>query len=72
MTECPICGRDSSSKRYCEYHETAYLNLQSGFEEWHLRSTITWEDYLDRISHLEGTGQWIIEIIEHIRSKDDS
>ncbi|TFG33882.1 hypothetical protein EU527_06135 [Candidatus Thorarchaeota archaeon] len=71
MIECLICGRNLSSTKFCEYHETAYLNLKSAFNDWKSKAGITWAEYLDKVIHLEGTGQWIIEVIEYIKTEDD-
>jgi hypothetical protein len=33
---------------------------------------LTWEEYIDSVRRLENTGQWIKEVIDDIRSQDDS
>ena len=72
MNECHICGRNLSGERFCEYHETAYANLQSAFEKWKTAVELTWSEYLDQVKQLETTGLWIVEVIDYIKSQDDS
>jgi hypothetical protein len=72
MIECKICGRECVENNLCEYHDTALGNLQKGFERWREAiDGLTWEEYIDRIQNLDGTGRWIREVIESIRSQDD-
>ena len=73
MRECRICGRNSSEEDLCGYHSTAYTSLKSAFEKWAAAiEGLTWEKYIDSVRELENTGQWIREIIDDIRSQDDS
>ena len=72
MSECPICGRNLRGERFCEYHEMAFANIQSAFERWKSSAGVTWDEYLDQVLQLENTGRWIIEVIEYIRTQDDS
>ncbi len=72
MSECHICGRDLSSERFCQYHETAYTNLHSAFEGWKTSAGVTWEKYLEQVGKLETTGRWVIEVIEYLMSQGDS
>jgi hypothetical protein len=72
MTQCRICGRNLSSERFCGYHETAYQNVRESFNEWESRAGATWTEYLDRVSQLEETGAWVIEVIEYLMREDDS
>jgi hypothetical protein len=72
MNECRICGRDGVEIDLCEYHQMALNNLKTGFERWREAiGELTWEDYIERIYNLEATGQWIREIVEDIKSRDD-
>ena len=73
MKECRICGRSSAEEDLCEYHSTAYTILRSAFEKWAATMEgLTWEEYIDSVRRLENTGQWIKEVIDDIRSQDDS
>ncbi len=73
MKECRICGRNSTEEDLCEYHSAAYAGLKSVFEKWAaVVEGLTWEKYVDSVRELENTGQWVREIIDDIRSQDDS
>lgn len=69
MTDCPICGRDLL-ERFCSYHQTAFDNLKEMYVKWETAASLSWEDYLDKISRLEDTGRWIREVIEFITQQD--
>jgi hypothetical protein len=71
MTNCGICGRETSDDELCRYHHEASNNLRAAYEGWKKATGINWEDYLDRISQIEETGRWVIDVIEHITSQDD-
>ena len=71
MNECKICGRDSVNKDYCDYHQAAYSNLKSAFENWtEAIEKLTWEEYINMVYNLENTGQWVKEMIEDIMLQD--
>jgi hypothetical protein len=71
MTNCGICGRDISEDELCRYHHKASNNLKVAYEGWKKATGINWEDYLVRISHIEETGRWVIDVIEYIMTQDD-
>ncbi|MFQ5832755.1 MAG: hypothetical protein ACE5H4_08640 [Candidatus Thorarchaeota archaeon] len=73
MSECPVCGRQSDSENaLCQYHNLAMENLQKEFEVWKRALDIDWESYLDYVYALESLGTWVRDVIDHIRSVDDS
>ncbi len=71
MTNCGICGRDTSEDELCRYHHEASNNLSAAYEGWKEATGINWEDYLVRISQIEETGRWVLDVIEYIMSQDD-
>ena len=65
MSTCPICGRDTKDE-FCVYHQTAFDSLKETYNEWEKAAGLSWEQYLERVSELDGTGRWVQEIIEFI------
>jgi hypothetical protein len=74
MVECPVCNRPSfESGEYCKYHEDAHVKLQEMFESWReAHGDIEWEKYLELVLEADGTGNWILEVINHIKIEDSS
>lgn len=72
MSECIICGRSLKGDKFCEYHEAANDSLISAFDKWKSSAGLTWTEFLDKISELENTGRWVIEVVNYIKSQDDS
>lgn len=73
MTDCPICSRESAGGTdLCEYHEEALIRLRAAFKEWERALVIGWSEYLSLVSHTEGLGSWVREIIAYLISKDGS
>ena len=70
MSHCPICNRDKQDE-FCAYHQTAFDNLKEMHAKWETASGLSWEAYLNKISDLENTGRWIVEVIEFITQPDD-
>ena len=70
MSECPICGREKEDE-FCTYHQKAFNNLKEMHEKWEKASGLSWEGYLDKVSTIDHTGRWIIEVIEFITQQDD-
>ncbi|MFW9805296.1 MAG: hypothetical protein ACFFFK_01045 [Candidatus Thorarchaeota archaeon] len=72
MTFCKICDRITLKENsLCQYHQTALENVHSAYESWKSASGINWEEYIEKLYELEETGQWILDVIEQIRSGDD-
>lgn len=69
MSHCPICSRDKQDE-FCSYHQTAFDNLKAMHSKWETASGLTWEAYLNKISDLENTGRWIVEVVEFITQQD--
>ncbi len=72
MTFCTICGRAALKKNdYCNYHQDALDNLKSSYENWRKASGVSWEEYVEKLSQIEETGRWVLDVVEQIRSGDD-
>jgi hypothetical protein len=69
MSDCPICGR-TIQKKFCAYHQQAFDNLRNTHAKWETAAGISWEEYLVKLSDLEDTGRWIVEVIEFITQQD--
>ncbi|MCF2135659.1 MAG: hypothetical protein K9W43_00275 [Candidatus Thorarchaeota archaeon] len=74
MNRCPICNRisEDADNGFCRYHLEAKKNLATSYEKWKRALDISWEEYLDRVIELDGTGSWVKEIVEVLRTKDAS
>ena len=70
MSQCPICGRDLQGE-FCSYHQTAFDNLKEMYAKWESAANLSWEEYLEKLSTIENTGRWIMEIIEFITQQDN-
>jgi len=74
MTECPICGRSSlGPSKFCRYHDAAHTELQEVFGQWQkAMGDISWNDYLESLLEADGTGVWVIEVIDYIKLEGNS
>jgi hypothetical protein len=68
---CSVCGRRIQADLLCEYHHKALQNLRGAFNDWQHAMAIDWTTYLDRLEETEGVGDWVLEIIEFIKSQSD-
>ncbi len=61
---CGICSRlRIPGSNYCIEHETALKELRRMYHRWTVAfDGIKWERYLDTISKLQESGQWIKEV----------
>lgn len=51
---------------YCEHHEKASANLKKNYPAWELAyGSILWERYLESISKLSESGDWVREVAIH-------
>ena len=66
---CPMCGRDKQDE-FCSYHQTAFDNVKEMYAKWETAAGLSWEEYLQKISDIEDTGRWIVEVIEFITQQD--
>ena len=72
MSDCELCHREVQGDGLCEYHLGALKHLKSAFEDWSVALEIEWEEYLQRLKHVEGVGQLVLEVIDHLSSRDAS
>lgn len=68
--QCSVCGRPTKSFFFCEYHKTALHNLRDAFVAWQDALSIDWATFLKAIEEADETGDWVLEVIEFIRSED--
>jgi hypothetical protein len=68
---CQICDRvGASDKGYCHYHDLAYKSLFYNFIKWKKAyGNIEWNNYLEKVLKLRGTGDWVKDVIEKEKSK---
>lgn len=69
--ECPVCGRGvHEASEFCRYHEAAHAKLHEMFDNWQkAMGEIGWGEYLEALLEADGTGTWVLEVIEHIRTE---
>jgi hypothetical protein len=62
---CKICRREAKKgEELCAYHSEARMALKDGYAKWNeAYSGISWRDYLNRVKTIEGTGQWVKDVI---------
>ena len=67
--QCLICkaARDATIKvPFCKKHYKAYEELKKGYELWLAAyGTLTWEDYLKKLSKIDGVGSFILDVIDY-------
>jgi hypothetical protein len=62
---CGICGEETDSNSpYCVDHSLAKKEILRAYDVWiSAYDGINWERYLETISELKETGQWIKEVV---------
>jgi DNA topoisomerase-1 len=71
MTNCVICGREAVDDNLCRYHLEALNNLRIAYDGWKTATGLEWESYLEKLVLIEETGRWVIDVIEHIKQRND-
>ena len=63
--QCKLCRREARmSDELCRYHSAARDALKEGYGTWReAYPSLTWREYLNRVKALEGTGQWVKEVV---------
>ena len=63
-SRCAICHRRSiDNQNFCRYHRIANTRLVEGFEVWRRGiEELSWERYLETISALVETGNWLKQV----------
>ncbi len=70
---CRICGRRTTDDRaLCWLHERALANLKTNYEKWKIAASLDWDEYLEQVRGLDGTGIWVKVSNDYLRSVDDS
>jgi len=68
---CIVCERESL-KKYCGFHEKAYLNVVLKFGAWQQALGVSWKEYLKAVVENSYTGTWAKEVAEHLlKNKDE-
>jgi len=66
---CIICGRPLKGE-YCIYHTLALQNLRAAYKKWNdAYGGLSWDEFTAKIKKTEGTGQWVLEVIDHLNEK---
>lgn len=65
--KCVICSRRANERSpFCEYHGVASLNLNKHHADWERAyGSISWERYLESISQLSDSGDWVQEVAKY-------
>ena len=71
MKKCKLCQREAEEKsELCAHHLAAEETLRNAYSIWrNAYSELSWDEYLEKIKQLKGTGQWVKEIIESEKEK---
>lgn len=64
--KCAVCYRKAlPDGRYCLHHKQALDSVTSHYRSWvDAYGSISWEDFLKKLSKMRETGSWIKEVIE--------
>jgi hypothetical protein len=46
-------------------------NLRAAFGGWKTATGLGWTEYLERLVQIEGTGRWVVDVIEYVNQQDD-
>jgi DNA topoisomerase I len=62
--QCKLCKREAKEGQLCKYHGEAKVALRRSYLRWtEAYSGISWKEYLNRVKTIEGTGQWVKDVI---------
>ncbi len=70
---CKLCKRETrEGTELCVQHLKARELLWIRYDAWReAYSDLAWEEYLDRVKQLKGTGDWVKEVIGFERKEKD-
>jgi hypothetical protein len=62
---CVACHRKNlDGSKYCIHHEQALRSIKDHHRAWSdAYGKISWFEFLDRISKMDETGSWVMEVI---------
>ncbi len=63
--KCIICKKTKiENSEYCIYHNKAKIHIEENYKKWNeaYSTSLTWVQYLDKLSKLENVGMWIKEV----------
>jgi hypothetical protein len=63
---CAACHRKNlDDSKYCIHHAQALRSIKDHHRAWSdAYGKISWLEFLDRVSKMDETGSWVIEVIE--------
>jgi hypothetical protein len=62
---CAACHRTKLAGKYCLHHARALQSIKDHHRVWsEAYGEISWPEFLDRISKMDETGKWVIEVID--------
>ncbi len=64
--KCAVCTRLAEMEGLCKYHYEALQRAISYYREWKERMGVSFGEYLQKISKLKTTGEWVREVAEAI------
>jgi hypothetical protein len=64
--KCAACHRNALPEgKYCLHHKQALDSLASHYKAWlDAYSSISWQDFMIKLSKMKETGSWVKEVIE--------
>ncbi|MBN2335346.1 hypothetical protein JXL21_07265 [Candidatus Bathyarchaeota archaeon] len=69
MKGCRVCGKETvEGSVYCDRHMAAYDNLEKAYAKWRVALEVNWEEYLEKVQKLPGTGKWVKEVAQDVLS----
>ncbi len=66
---CKICNEESTGE-YCRVHSLAMENLKETYKTWKKAMDIDWKKYLDAVRQNKNSGEWVVELCEHLLEKE--
>ena len=70
--QCLLCERSKeSSSEFCNLHNAAIANLQSGYSSWKkaFSNNLSKDEYYAKIEALSETGPAVKSIVQYLRGK---
>ena len=64
-TKCTACYRIAlKDSEYCLYHKQAFDSVTNHYKAWvNAYGSISWQDFLHKLSTMQETGSWVKEVI---------
>ena len=67
-SKCKLCSRRVVENGLCNYHLMALNEVKRMYEVWKEVLGISWNEYLNKLLKLKGTGDWIRDVVKYLSS----